>query len=258
MRSILRALQVELGESQSTFGRRCGISASAVAELEEREASGTLTLAALRQHVAACGYTLVCEVLPSPSALAERYEPRRELRVQRSLHVALADKLLHLESEAWRELGLAHLARRHPWSYRHRWAALLRGPRSGVIDACTRWDEHGDDLRQEAPLFGLLTEDERLAAIYSGARAGTEQIAKDCAEALEQEGWVMTEPEPLTPQQAAAIGRALAANDEPWHLVPILKRLATSFPDVDWPPLVVDEHFDLVAFLAGPRDPNGP
>jgi hypothetical protein len=101
---------------------------------------------------------------------------RPEERVQLELHRAVVRRL-RADPDAVRAKARANLdtvrrnvtgPRAHEWV--NDWAMALDGPLPALIDLCLRQDERGVDLRQVSPFAGVLSQDERLAAIREGRR----------------------------------------------------------------------------------------
>lgn len=99
---------------------------------------------------------------------------RPEERVQLELHRAVARRLRTYPAVVI-EKARANLDRlrenvsgRHAHEWVNDWAMALDGPIGGLIDLCLRQDEYGIDMRQVSPFAGVLTQEERLAAIRVG------------------------------------------------------------------------------------------
>jgi plasmid stability protein len=98
-------------------------------------------------------------------------ETRPENRVQLELHRALLGKLLG-DLGPVRELARANLDRMRAsvrgaqaQAWLDEWAELVDDPGPRLIDVFLGEDEHSIDMRQVSPFAGVLTQDERLAAI---------------------------------------------------------------------------------------------
>ena len=100
---------------------------------------------------------------------------RREERVQLELHRALLGKLISdyatVRSVAARNLVKARAVVRGEQAagWLDAWQSLLDGPPELLVDVLLGEDERSVDLRQVSPFAGVLTQQERLAAI---ARVG--------------------------------------------------------------------------------------
>lgn len=111
--------------------------------------------------------------------LTDAVQHRPENRVQLELHRTLLAKLLGDLSEI-RPVVQRNLARMREAvrgdqaaAWLDEWADLIEHPGPALVDAFVATDEHNTDLRQVSPFAGLLTQDERLAAI---ARAGSHDV----------------------------------------------------------------------------------
>jgi len=95
----IRALRDALGMSGRQLGKRMGITAQSVAELERSEALGTIRLQTLRRAAEALDCTLVYALIPNTS-LAGAVEARARKLAQRELSrvsqsMALEDQAVH-------------------------------------------------------------------------------------------------------------------------------------------------------------------
>lgn len=102
---------------------------------------------------------------------------RREEQVQYRLHRALVDRLLRDPGD-YKDVARKNIARSrelvrgtvaHGWL--DEWERLAEGPLDELLDVCLRPDEHGVVMRQVSPFAGLLSDDERVAAIRQAAAA---------------------------------------------------------------------------------------
>lgn len=100
---------------------------------------------------------------------------RREERVALELHRAVARELLTQES-AVRKRALQNLSvlRRgvrseYAQGWLDEWESLLNAPLQDLVSGMLRQDERGIDLRQVGPFLGVLTQQQRLAAIEVAA-----------------------------------------------------------------------------------------
>lgn len=98
-------------------------------------------------------------------------DDRVENRVQLELHRTLLGKLLIGFGPA-REVARRNLSRMRTsvrgaqaQRWLDEWAELIEHPDSRLVDVFLGDDEHSIDLRQVSPFAGVLTQDERLAAI---------------------------------------------------------------------------------------------
>jgi predicted DNA-binding mobile mystery protein A len=121
----LRAVRDALGMTTKQFGRRLGVSQPRIVELEQSEASGTVTLNTLQRAAEALGCRLVYALVPE-KPLAETVRERAELlarqqqaavehtmrledqavkdkRAARSLHEQIIEDLLQRPARLWDE-----------------------------------------------------------------------------------------------------------------------------------------------------------
>lgn len=173
----MRRGRLAAGIDQRDLAQALGVSAVTLRRLEAgRGASLELALAAL----AHLGIHLDLSVpqasgrrVPSPTR-APVVLDRPEERVQFELHRVVARRLrtdpgpvldkARANLEAVRR-GVSG-PRAHEWV--NDWAMALDGPVDQLISLCLRQDEYGIEMRQVSPFAGVLTQDERLAAIHAG------------------------------------------------------------------------------------------
>jgi hypothetical protein len=103
--------------------------------------------------------------------LSRAVQDRPENRVQLELHRTLLAKLLG-DLGSVRPLAHRNIAKMrdvirgpqaHGWL--DEWADLIDHPSQRLIDVFLNMDEHSIDMRQVSPFAGVLSQDERLAAI---------------------------------------------------------------------------------------------
>ncbi|GCD19700.1 helix-turn-helix domain-containing protein [Cellulomonas sp. H30R-01] len=102
-----------------------------------------------------------------------RYSTQRLSADQRrSLYLAFATAgklVLHPELVELARENLAHMRTRHtrgrPAQWLAQWQQLLDGPFDDLLLALTSPSQRSRELRQNSPFAGVLTEDERLAAL---------------------------------------------------------------------------------------------
>jgi hypothetical protein len=103
--------------------------------------------------------------------LAGAAEERPENRVQVELHRTLLAKLLGdlgpVRDIARRNIAKMRKSVRGPQAqeWLDEWTELIEDPGPRLIDVFLNGDEHSIDLRQVSPFAGVLTQEERLAAI---------------------------------------------------------------------------------------------
>jgi len=161
MPELIRENRRRLGLSIYDLAHRLGVTAGTVSRMEDSERSGTIKMATLRRALQAMGQSV--DVITRPV-------PREEL-VALNLHHALAEKLRHVPAATLsvvpgnleRMRAAVHGNRAHGWL--DEWAELVRRPIPELIDAMLAPTPHGNDLRQNSPFAGALSQDERLEAI---------------------------------------------------------------------------------------------
>ncbi|MGN8244930.1 helix-turn-helix domain-containing protein [Cellulomonas soli] len=101
---------------------------------------------------------------------------RREEKVSLEMHRAVARRLradgpgVRARAKANLETvsRTVHGPQAQEWV--REWSDALAGPTGELVDLLVRQDEHGIDMRQVSPFAGVLTEDERAAAIRKARR----------------------------------------------------------------------------------------
>ncbi|MCL2595252.1 MAG: hypothetical protein FWD83_07010 [Promicromonosporaceae bacterium] len=100
---------------------------------------------------------------------------QRSDRIKLEYHRAIVDHL-RIDHRRVRSIGLDNVIKmrqqyeRDGWGqsgtvWLDEWEQLLNEPLDQLIDGCLRADEHGNDMRQVSPFAGVISQDERLAAI---------------------------------------------------------------------------------------------
>jgi hypothetical protein len=104
-------------------------------------------------------------------ARVEASAARPEVLVQIELHKALLAKLIgdlgEVRTRARRNLARSRsvVRGRQAQDWLDEWSRLIDGPPSELVEVFLGEDEHSIDLRQVSPFAGVLSEDERKAAI---------------------------------------------------------------------------------------------
>ncbi len=93
----LRAIRDALGMTTAQYARRLGVSQPRIIELEQSEASGSVTLHTLQRAAEALGCRLVYALIPE-KPLAETVRQRAELVAQRQL--AAVEHTMRLEDQS--------------------------------------------------------------------------------------------------------------------------------------------------------------
>jgi predicted DNA-binding mobile mystery protein A len=91
--SWIRALRQALGLSAAGLGRRMKLAQQSVAQLEENERNGTITLASLRRAAEALDAELIYAVIPRRNLRDTISERAKELAKQRVIRVAQSMQL---------------------------------------------------------------------------------------------------------------------------------------------------------------------
>lgn len=165
---MLRRARTQRGVGVRELARRLNVTPGAVTSMEKSDASGRIRFSTLERALQALGTSSAAE---SPTLAEERLE-RREDRVALELHKAIAKKLID-DPEAVLSLVPANLER-----LRHRvqgnameqlleyWQELTSTQTIGpLIDVMLGGSSVSCTMRQTSPFAGVLTEEERLAAI---------------------------------------------------------------------------------------------
>ncbi len=180
--TAVRARRLSRQLDQRDLAELAGVGTSAVRRLESGQGSTMRTVLA------------VLAVLEMPLTLptAEHQPPvsrrvrgkthgrpaleRREEKISLELHRAVARRLRH-DGPSVRAKARANLPRieskvhgRQAVDWVRQWRDALDGPTHELVDLLVREDEHGIDMRQVSPFAGVLSDDERTAAIRKARR----------------------------------------------------------------------------------------
>jgi hypothetical protein len=169
-------LEIEGGRPRQQVGRRGRRSLSGAGDSPQIRVRVPAHLRDLAQARADRQGTTVSEF--ARGALERALRPRRrEELVQFELHRALLGKLIG-DFDGVRKIARRNLARSRSTvrgdqarAWLDEWSDLLDGPPERLVDVLLGADEHSIDLRQVSPFAGVLSEEERLAAIR---RAGAD------------------------------------------------------------------------------------
>ncbi len=101
----LRAVRDALGMTTKQFARRLGVSQPRIVELEQSEASGSVTLNTLQRAAEALGCRLVYALVPE-KPLAETVRERAELLARQ--RQAAVEHTMRLEDQAVKDKRAAH------------------------------------------------------------------------------------------------------------------------------------------------------
>lgn len=179
----IRDRRLARGLDQRDLAELAGVSTSALRRLEVGQGSTVRTmlsvLRALETPVAlpdaAPGQEAPRRRAPSRTHVRPTLE-RREERVSLELHRAVARRV-RKNGPAVREKARANLSRMSDHvhgSQARSWvrecSEALDGPTGDLVELLVREDEHGVDMRQVSPFAGVLSDDERIAAIRKARR----------------------------------------------------------------------------------------
>jgi transcriptional regulator with XRE-family HTH domain len=165
---LLRQARLQRGIGVRDLGRRMGVTPGAVSQWERSDVAGTIRSSTLEKALAAMG-TSVAELTPK---WATTQLERREDRVALELHKAVAKKLIddpqlvlsHVPDNIARLR--ARVSGEAVTSLLDLWETLTSAHELGsLLDVMLGADTLSINMRQTSPFSGVLSEDERLAAI---------------------------------------------------------------------------------------------
>jgi transcriptional regulator with XRE-family HTH domain len=171
------------GLDQRDLAERADVSTSALRRLEAGQGSTLRTMLAVLQ---ALDIELALPVPTPDPQPGRRRAPskthvrpvleRREERVSLEMHRAVARRL-RTDGAAVREKARANLPQvrssvrgSQAQAWVREWGEALDGPTGDLVDLLVRQDEHGIDMRQASPFAGVLSDEERVAAIRRARR----------------------------------------------------------------------------------------
>ncbi|GEL94816.1 helix-turn-helix domain-containing protein [Cellulomonas composti] len=166
------------GLDQRDLAELAGVSTSSLRRLEAGQGSTVRTVLAVAGALDLCVALTGVEREPAhhrrraPSRTRGRPAlQRREERVSLELHRAVARRV-RADGPEVREMAKANLEKvsrtvRGPQAsaWVREWSEALEGPTGALIDLLVREDEHGVDMRQVSPFAGVLSAEDRVAAI---------------------------------------------------------------------------------------------
>lgn len=165
----LRRARMARGVGVRELARRLNVTPGAITYLERTDASGSIREETLAKALAAIGTSITEE---QPRMITSRLD-RREDRVALELHKAVAKKLIDDPQGilATVPANLRRLEQRVQGDSMHlvlqRWEQLTSSQTIGpLIDAMLGDSNLSRTMRQTSPFAGVLTEEERLDAIY--------------------------------------------------------------------------------------------
>lgn len=180
---VVRDHRLARGMDQRDLAELAGVSTSALRRLEAGQGSTLRTALAVLRTLDAPVTVLDVDpgVLPTrrraPGVTHLRpVLDRREERISLELHRAVARRL-RKDGQAVREKARSNLEQvsgnvhgPQALEWVQEWSEALDGPTGRLVEMLVRQDEHGVDLRQVSPFAGVLSDDERMAAIRRARR----------------------------------------------------------------------------------------
>jgi len=163
---LVRRMRRDSGLSQRALATQAGTSGPTIAAYETGDKEARLST--LERLATGAGYRLDVRLVPLESGAALRAR-----RARRSLAMAAATaSAVERDFTAARRVATVNLSRLGEVAGPHssnrlliEWQSVIdRGP-SSVREALLDGSEHGHDMRQMTPFAGLLSDDERLAAL---------------------------------------------------------------------------------------------
>lgn len=175
MSGLIKQARVRHDVGVRELARRLGVSPATVQSWERSEERGVARLATIDKALRAIGEQLL--VTTSPIAASRELE-RREDRVSLELHRSVARHLVD-DPDATLAKAPANLRGRRANSQGalagallDEWERLTAGRHIGaLVDILLGTDQHAIDMRQLSPFAGVLSQDERVAAIRRANRA---------------------------------------------------------------------------------------
>ncbi|MEP7739745.1 helix-turn-helix transcriptional regulator [Nocardioides sp. 31GB23] len=166
--ALVRARRTGLGISQRAAARLCGIPQPMLSRIESGQTDpGVRTLARV---LAGLGAELHLELRSSETGGGERREKQRSLWLSRLVVGELTrdpDRVLAIARDnitRWREI---HAGRPSILAALERWSAILDEGVESIVATLTGHSEEAEDLRQNAPFAGVLTQEQREQALAS-------------------------------------------------------------------------------------------
>jgi len=170
----LERAQLELGRLSFELSQARLRLADAVVRASKAGLSQRAIAAALGTHQVAVHRMLARREADSELPAPVHYD-RADARFRYELHREIARHVLagevsveRAEAELHRIRGQVHGPSADRWLAQ--WATVLRLPPERMVDAFLVGGEEGEDLRQVSPLLGIVSEDERTAALNRAYR----------------------------------------------------------------------------------------
>lgn len=166
--ALVRARRTGLGISQRAAARLCGIPQPMLSRIESGQTDpGVTTLARV---LAGLGAELHLELRSLETGGGERREKQRSLWLNRLVVGELTrdpDRVLAIARDnitRWREI---HAGRPSILAALDRWSAILDEGVESIVGTLTGHSEEAQDLRQNAPFAGVLSQEQREQALAS-------------------------------------------------------------------------------------------
>ena len=166
--ALVRARRTRLGLSQRAAAHVCGIPQSMLSRIESGQTQASVTT--LRRVLTGLGADLHIE-LRSPEAGGEgRREKERSRWLNRLVVGELSrdpDRALGIARDnitRWREI---HAGRLSILAALDRWSEILDEGVESIVATLTGQSEEAEDLRQNSPFAGVLTQEQREQALAS-------------------------------------------------------------------------------------------
>lgn len=174
--NLIRRAREERGISVRQLASTLGVSPSAVVGWERAERKGVIQVGTLERALTALEERLT--VSSAPTHPTPRHATR-EARVSLELHRAVIAKLMVdpdtvlsvVEGNVIKQRGLVRGERASQWL--DRWQSLAANRDiAGLVQVMLDHSQDGIDMRQCTPFAGVLTHDERVAAITRASARG--------------------------------------------------------------------------------------
>lgn len=165
---VVRARRERLGLSQRAAARSCGIPQSMLSRIESGETQPSIET--LQRVLSGLGADLLLEARPSAEAGEGRREKQRSLWLNRAVVGELTrdpDRVMAIARAniaRWRDV---HAHRPGILAALDQWGKILDAGVEAVVAVLTGHSEAAEDLRQNTPFAGVLTQEQRDQALGS-------------------------------------------------------------------------------------------
>lgn len=164
--ALVRARRTRLGLSQRVAARVCGIPQSMLSRIESGQTDPSVTT--LARVLAGLGAELRLELKSLETGGDRRREKERSLWLNRLVVGELTrdpDRVLAIARDnitRWRDI---HAGRPSILAALDQWNAILDGGIESIVATLTSATEEAEDLRQNAPFAGVLSQEQREQAL---------------------------------------------------------------------------------------------